>query len=50
MTEREKKLTDALIEYQRLIDYLRRTTNPEEWATHGDFNKVYEQAQKALSA
>ncbi|HRO59384.1 MAG TPA: hypothetical protein PKZ27_02950 [Rhodocyclaceae bacterium] len=41
-------LADALRGYMRLVKYFRRTTNPEEWATHGDWAKLEREAIEAL--
>lgn len=43
------ELVAALQEYQRLVAYLQRTTNPEEWATHGDWKKLQAGASAALA-
>lgn len=43
------ELVAALREYQRLVSYLQRTTNPEEWATHGDWAKLQAGATAALA-
>jgi hypothetical protein len=43
------ELRAALEEYQRLVAYLQRTTNPEEWATHGDWKKLQAGAEAALA-
>ncbi|NLA66716.1 MAG: hypothetical protein GX856_00435 [Gammaproteobacteria bacterium] len=50
MAHEAEGLAQALRNYQRLVTYLRRTTNPEEWATHGDWNRLFERGAKALDA
>lgn len=39
----------ALQNYQRLVAYLQRTTNPEEWATHGDWKRLQREADAAIA-
>lgn len=43
------ELLEALLRYQRLVAYLQRNVNPEEWATHGDWNAVYQAAESAIT-
>jgi hypothetical protein len=42
-------LLAALRNYQLLVTYLQRTTNPEEWATHGDWNRLQAEAAAAIA-
>jgi hypothetical protein len=42
-------LLAALENYQRLVAYLQRTTNPEEWAEHGDWKRLQREADGALA-
>lgn len=42
------ELLAALSAYQRLVGYLQRTTNPEEWATHGDWKRLQAEADAAI--
>jgi hypothetical protein len=42
-------LLEALEEYQRLVAYLQRTTNPEEWATRGDWKLLQARAAAAIA-
>jgi hypothetical protein len=43
------RLADALRDYVRTIEHLQRVTNPEEWATHGDWSTLAMRARAALS-
>jgi len=42
-------LLAALQNYQRLVAYLQRTTNPGEWATHGDWKRLQREADDAIA-
>lgn len=42
------EVAEALRNYMRLVKYLKRTTNPEEWASHGDWEKLERAAVEAL--
>lgn len=44
-----EQLAEALQGFTALVSYLQRTTNPEEWATHGDWNRVQARGLHALA-
>jgi hypothetical protein len=41
-------LVKALQGYQNTVRYLKRTTNPEEWESHGDWDKLERDATAAI--
>lgn len=43
------ELFKALQNYQLLIDYLRRTTNPEDWGRTGDWERLHREAAIAIN-
>lgn len=47
--EDAERLAEALQGFTALVAYLQRTTNPEEWATHGDWNRVQARGLSALA-
>jgi len=43
------ELVAALRQYVATVQYLQRTTNPEEWATHGDWQTLEHRARAAMA-
>ncbi len=46
----DRDLMVALLSYVLTLDHMIRKVNPEEWATHGDWKTLKEQANRAFDA